>query len=68
MQQKLFLFILGVLMLTFASCKKDYTCTCNEKVYPIQKSTKQVAKRACEDWGKTYGPCTFGVKVKEAKN
>lgn len=55
-------------MLTFASCKKDYTCTCNEKVYPIQKSTKQVAKRACEDWGKTYGPCTFCVKVKEAKN
>jgi len=41
--------------MTFASCKKDYTCTCTldgETIgtYKFTKVKKKDAKTACENW------------------
>lgn len=56
MKQYLFLFAAAVVMFSFSSCKKDYTCQCafgnGAKFTPIViHNTKGNAKDECESWG-----------------
>ena len=52
--KKLFIasFVLVLFTVTFSSCKKDYTCTCDDgsggKVSVTLHATKKDAKAACE--------------------
>jgi hypothetical protein len=59
------------LFCTFAltSCKKDYTCSCNDDAgdkqdFPINDVKKKDAKKACDAWGIIWattdnGKCTL---------
>lgn len=59
----------GVAVLSFTSCKKDYTCTCKanglpDQVLSIQKAKKADAESACqtaqEQWSVAgYNDCTL---------
>jgi len=57
MKKLLFTLVMGsglfLSSFTMTSCKKDYTCTCNdsifgEQIYPINDSKKDDAKSACD--------------------
>ena len=55
MKQSLFLFAALIFIVSFCSCKKDYSCKCTlnsgSVVSPITiHNTKGAAKKECESW------------------
>jgi len=59
---------LTLMAAAFASCKKDYTCTCKNSTggtftYPFNKAKKKDAKAACDTWDNLYkssgGSCSL---------
>jgi len=50
--------LLAVLAISFASCKKNYTCECSGAGYPTVsatfKDTKSKAKTSCDNLTNTY--------------
>ena len=60
--KKIFLFIAVVSAFSFASCKKDRTCTCTTgsatEVYTITQARKSDAKKECISSSKTNGGVT----------
>ncbi len=65
--KKILFSMLALSALTFASCKKDYNCTCSfsvgaNTVIPIQKAKKKDAKSTCENAESTYKLADPGVK------
>jgi len=60
----------AALALSFASCKKDYTCTCTATAGGISSSasttlnaTKKDAKDACESGSSTQGSVTVKCEI-----
>jgi hypothetical protein len=52
------------LIISFASCKKDYTCTCTDSngtsVIFTEKTTKEKAQKKCDDYfNSKYGNIAF---------
>ena len=58
-----------VVALSF-SCKKEHTCVCTnipyivEKPYTLEKSSKKIAKKACDDIEASYGSYKGAVTCK----
>jgi len=65
--KKLSLLIGGVALISLASCKKDYNCSCTEDGftfnYPINNAKKKDAEKVCDTWNTLYlmdgGSCTL---------
>jgi hypothetical protein len=66
------LFVGALVAFTFASCKKDYTCTCTSGgftyTYIMTETKKAAAYAACE--GKGIGPITDenGTAIPDSEN
>lgn len=59
MKKTLLTLAAGAFLLSFASCKKDYTCTCtipgsDPEVLEIKDAKKGDAKDACDAFGLLY--------------
>ena len=66
--KKLFtLFAAAAMIVSFSSCKKDYTCTCtvdgDTYTYPLKDVKKKDANAACESAGSVWllvgGSCSI---------
>jgi hypothetical protein len=63
--KKVFLFVAVISAFSFASCKKDRTCSCTSSIinqdYPLDKSKKKDAEDACDalntQWALVSGKC-----------
>jgi len=63
-----FVMLAAFAAMTFASCKKDWTCECsvNGEVYSTStiKAKKKDAEAACSSSGSTFG-VTYECKIKK---
>lgn len=63
--KKLTLSVLALVAISFASCKKDYTCVCNWKGTTVEASrttindTKDKANSACSDLSSSVKECSI---------
>ncbi|MFA6151542.1 MAG: hypothetical protein WC716_09490 [Chitinophagaceae bacterium] len=64
--KKLVILLAALGTLSFASCKKDYTCVCvdgtDTESFPIADKTKSEAKSACNSLGVLWTPGTCSLK------
>ncbi len=63
--KKLTLSVLALVAISFASCKKDYTCVCNYKGTNVEysrttiKDTKDNAKSSCSNLSTSITDCSI---------